>query len=793
MTLWPHGSGDMCARIRAHDWAATPLGPIGHWPQSRRTAVELMLASGHAMHLVLGSDRTLLYNDAYAPMLGQRHPAALGAPFRRAWPEIWDEIEPLVDRIFGGETVTFADMPLVMTRHGFAEHTWWTFSGSPLRDESGAVAGLFNVAHDTSAKHHAELAEQQRAQSQTALAESESRYRALAEQLPGGAVFVFDRQFRYVMAAGNGLARAGTPPEQFVGRALWEAVAPETASLYEPTLRRAFAGEPFEFEHGVGELYFMSRGTPLRDTSGAVTGVLVASFDITERRRAEHDLRAASTRLEGLMAAGEIGSWVWDLRDDRVLHDANFARLFGWEGTEPKTRDEHFARVHRDDVAKVQTAVEAALVSGRLYIREYRIVLDDGSVRWLGGRGKVQRSAEGEAVQIAGLIMDIGDLKALEDTLRAADRQKDEFLATLAHELRNPLAPIANAAAILQQPGTSREQVNRYAKMIARQTRSMAVLLDDLLEVSRISTGKLNLKKKAISVAALVESALEPVRPALEARKHGLRVEMTGPEGLLEVDPVRISQVLTNLLTNAVKFSDSGAQIVLRARSAPDEVTFEVEDAGIGLPADQLTLIFEMFTQVSPSVDQSEGGLGIGLAVAKALVQLHGGRIEATSAGLGKGSLFRVVLPRGFVSPPAVESAAAKLAPRHTQHAAVVVADDNVDAAVSLAALLELDGYKVHVAHDGLQALQLANTVQPVACFLDLGMPGLDGLEVARRLKASNRGAEMVLIATTGWGHPEDRRRSAEAGFDVHLTKPIDPDRAADELARRLGEREAPA
>ena len=471
--------------------------------------------------------------------------------------------------------------------------------------------------------------------------------------------------------------------------------------------------------------------------------------------------------------------------------------MFGISADQDVSMTDFYEGLHPEDRQQTTDAFAAAVDPSRraLYDVEYRTIgKEDRAVRWVAAKGRGLFDAEGRCTRVIGTAIDIthrrtieASLRVSEEQLRQSDRRKDEFLATLAHELRNPLAPIVNAAALLQRPSIQPEQVARYAQMIERQSKAMTVLLDDLLEVSRISTGKLLLKKNVVSVASLVESALEPVRPALETKEHSLRIEMNGGEALLEVDPVRVSQVLTNLLTNSIKYSDPGGSIVLRTDSALDQVTFEVEDTGIGLSAEQLPKIFDMFAQVSPAIDRSEGGLGIGLAVAKALVDMHDGRLEASSRGLGNGSRFTVSLPRGATQPMLGNTdGGIQERAKSFYVQPIMIVDDNVDAAETLAELVELEGYKVYLAHDGTEALKIAVDVKPAACFLDIGMPGMDGYELARRLRTLDNGASLFLVATTGWGKPDDRRRSSEAGFDLHLTKPIDPEQAFEELAKRF-------
>ena len=369
-------------------------------------------------------------------------------------------------------------------------------------------------------------------------------------------------------------------------------------------------------------------------------------------------------------------------------------------------------------------------------------------------------------------------LEATMEALRRADRRKDEFLATLAHELRNPLAPIRNAVKLLELPAADERRRQWGRDVISRQVQRMALLLDDLLDVSRITRGRLELKKDYIDLSSLVGSAIETARPLIDAKRHILETLLPEEPIELMVDPLRLSQALANLLTNAAKYSDPGGHITLTAALAADELILSVQDTGIGLSADDLADVFEMFSQVDSAIDRSEGGLGIGLALVKGLVALHGGTVEADSPGAGKGSTFMIRLPADSVVHRGARSDA-QLA-RHTDVAeprcSVLIADDNRDAADSLALLLQMSGYELHVCHGGREALALARRERPDALVLDIGMPGMTGYEVARHIREEDWGGEALLIAVTGWGQQEDRERSRAAGFDHHLTKPVDPD-----------------
>lgn len=357
--------------------------------------------------------------------------------------------------------------------------------------------------------------------------------------------------------------------------------------------------------------------------------------------------------------------------------------------------------------------------------------------------------------------------------LREADRRKDEFLATLAHELRNPLAPIRNALSILQFSGSDAAVDPEVYTMMERQVGNLVRLVDDLMEVSRITRGKVELRVEPVELAVVIRNAVEAARPLIDRSKHELEVLLPEEPLVVRGDPVRLAQVFTNLLNNAAKYMHEGGRIRIQARRQADEVVVSVCDTGIGIPADMLPQIFNMFTQVDGSARRAQGGLGIGLTLVRSLVEMHGGWVTAESAGLDCGSKFIVGLPLAAPAAPPErfirEPGAAKIPPCR-----VLVVDDNRDSAGSLGRLLTLLGAEVRVAHDGPAALAALEKHRPRAVVLDLGMPGMDGYEVARRIRREPAGADILLIALTGWGQDEDRQRTRAAGFDHHLLKPAD-------------------
>jgi signal transduction histidine kinase/ActR/RegA family two-component response regulator len=372
----------------------------------------------------------------------------------------------------------------------------------------------------------------------------------------------------------------------------------------------------------------------------------------------------------------------------------------------------------------------------------------------------------------------LGESNRVAASLREADRRKDEFLAILAHELRNPLAPLRNALEAMRRLPHDHDAASWARSLMERQLAQMVRLIDDLLDLSRVSRGRVTLKHEDVELAALIQGALEICAPTIQAAGHALSVSLPEKAVTVRCDPTRLVQVLSNLLSNAAKYTPSGAgRIEVSARRSHAGIEISVRDNGIGIPEDMLQKVFEMFTQVDRSLERAQGGLGIGLTLVKRLVEMHGGSIHARSAGPGKGSEFVVRLPERAASAvraapePEPAAAAADAAPARR----ILVADDNRDAADSLAVMLRVGGHEVRTAYDGEEALDLAEAFRPGLALLDIGMPRLNGYETARRLREKPYGRDIVLVALTGWGQPEDKQRSKHAGFDHHLVKPVDP------------------
>jgi two-component system, chemotaxis family, CheB/CheR fusion protein len=432
--------------------------------------------------------------------------------------------------------------------------------------------------------------------------------------------------------------------------------------------------------------------------------------------------------------------------------------------TDISTRLEY--RSLREDVARVLQTLEPL---------ERRVVRGDSAARFIM-RILPYREPDSTVSGVLVTFVDVTNIVQAEEALVEADSRKDIFLATLSHELRNPLAPIRIAAQLLQSPELSRDDLAHAQAIISRQVAHMSSLLDDLLDVSRITRDDLLLKKQYVNVQVLMEDAVEAVRPAVDVRHHTLRVEYPAEPIWLEVDPVRITQVITNLLANAAKYTPNGGQVFLETRLEPQHFLIRVRDTGVGLAPVAMSKIFQMFTRIDTEVTRAEGGLGIGLALAKGLTLLHGGQLQVHSAGRGQGSEFTIRLPLSLIAaaPPTLNSAADSAGKVAVLR--ILIADDNRDAADSLSMLLRLSGHDIKIARSGGEALAIADQFRPDVGIIDIGMPDMDGYEVARRIRHEAWGETMTLIAVTGWGQADDKRRALAAGFDRHMTKPVDPE-----------------
>ena len=519
---------------------------------------------------------------------------------------------------------------------------------------------------------------------------------------------------------------------------------------------------------------------PRSDAAGRTVGLVCAAVDLTEHKKADAGRAELAERLQLAVRHAGLGTWDWDLRTNAVGWSPECYAVFGVPEGEFEGSAAAFAGlVHPNDRERVSSCTKAAIEQRTLYECDFRILRrKDGALRWVTNIGRASYDGDGQPLRMVGTVSDITDRKRTEQALRDEAQRKDEFLALLAHELRNPLAPVRMTVGLLSARAGEDAVVARCRDIIERQTAQMARLLDDLLDVSRLSRGKVELELARVTLGEVIDAALETCRPLNEKQSHQLVVELSQDARafVLLADAARLVGVFSNLFNNAAKYSHPGGRIEVSATLEQGQGVVWVRDKGIGISPEVLPHLFELFVQSSEARRHAPGGLGIGLSMVSRLVQLHGGSVVASSAGPGRGSEFCVRLPP---APPAPASASASGRPEAAAlqpvRRRVLVADDNVDAADMTALLLQTLGCEVCVVNDGESALREADRLRPDVVLLDLGMPGLDGYETCRRIRAQPWSIAMALVALSGWSREEDRFRSREAGFDLHLAKPVEP------------------
>ena len=757
---------------------------------------DAVLAFDDAGHLIF-------MNGAAERQYGQTASALLGRGRDQLFREIWpDEALRESCRRELQDQGAYRARLLHVKRNDEAMHVECTVSR--LRDAMGEPMGELCVIRDVSARV---AAEQTLMAASVALARREREFSTLVENSPD--IFArVDRGLRHVYVSPVVERYLGTPPADMLGKTIHELGLPAalcaqwTAAFKEVFASRKLVRLNYAMDSvAQGERYFNARLMPEFSDDGSVESVLVIASDVTEQAMVDAAFHESQARLQFTLASARIGEWELDLATDTARTSLRHDRCFGYgEPVGQWGSRLMLSHVHPADRERVAALLQSSEATHQDLHFETRVLWPDGSLHWIeahgvfyGGESSVQSR------RLLGIVADITDRKLAEAALRDNDRRKDEFLATLAHELRNPLAPIRNALQIMQRNPAAAAQAHAR-DVIERQLGQMVHLVDDLLDVSRISQGKLELRRSRVDLAEVLKTAVETSRPLVDASRHALDVQLPAAGELcVDGDTTRLCQIVANLLNNAAKYTPEGGAISLRAwreetEADPEngEAVVEVKDSGVGIAADMLPRVFDMFAQVDRSVSRSQGGLGIGLALVKRLVEMHGGSVEAHSEGMGLGCRFvlrlpllQAMLPRAGQPAASEPSSAPTPAPAPVPGVMrVLVVDDNIDSAESLSEVLQMLGHEVRVEHDGPTALAAAGEFRPQAVVLDIGLPGLTGHEVAQRIRSEPWGRDMQLIALSGWGQAEDRQRSRDAGFDAHFVKPVDLDELERALAR---------
>ncbi len=702
--------------------------------------------------------RFLEVNQAFEHLTGLARPVGRTAlelipTIERHWIDTYGRVA------LTGESVRFVQGSEAMGR-------WFDVHASRIgAPELRRVALLFN---DISA-HHREQEERKRAEE--ALRASEHRFRDLADTAPA-ILWVTEADGRCSYLSRGWYEFTGQTAGDALGYGWLAAVHPgDRADAEEQFTAANVERRPFALEHRVrradGEYrWVIDGGRPRIGSGGSFEGFVGSVIDI-------HDRRVAEDRLDFAVRSGDVGLWYCDLPFDTLEWDAQVKAHFGLPADAVVTIEAFFGGLHPDDREPTQAAIERSIGDGQPFDAQYRTIGPDGRQRWVRAKGRAQYDGD-RAVRFDGITIDVTELVRLREAAEAASRAKDEFLAMLGHELRNPLAPILTALQLLKLRGI--DGIQRESAVIERQVQHLIELVDDLLDVSRITRGKIDLRTDQLDIADIMARAIEMTSPLLEQQRH--RLQLRVPRGLLVTgDERRLAQVVQNLLANAAKYTPAEGIVTIEAYDEADAVVLTVRDTGVGIDVDMLPRIFDSFVQQPQTLARSQGGLGLGLTIVRSLVELHGGSISVQVRGADSGRSFPFVSPamsalRRVPGRPPLNPCAARRSP---------VSGCSWSTTTKTRRLfwgrcLNVSAIEVRVAYDGLSALAAADTFEPQLALIDIGLPVMDGLEVARRLASNPRLARTRLIAVTGYGQERDRDASARAGFSAHIVKPVNAD-----------------
>jgi PAS domain S-box-containing protein len=765
--------------------------------EAMRRAQTRASARGEVLRVTLGSigdavittdieGRVTYLNRVAESLTGWTEHDALGHPLAEVFRIINEDSRKTVESpatraLRQGVVVGLANHTLLIARDGSERPI--DDSAAPIRDDGDVVSGCVLIFRDVSERRQWEKREADRLLSA----------RLLASIVESSDDAIISKSLDGIIQTWNAAAERlfGHTSQEAVGRHISLVIPPDRIAEEDRIIATLKAGtriEHFETERirKNGQRILVSLTvSPIRNDAGVVIGASKIVRDITERSLAESERQKLVTLVEN--STDFIG--ICDMNAVPIFMNRAGLQMIGLDSLEEARTVRVTDFFFPEDEPRVSELFRDVLDKGHAEIDVRFRHFKTGQALWMAYKVLRLDDPRGQPVAIATVSQDVTERRRMEDSLRGlaadlaeADRRKNEFLATLAHELRNPLAPLTNTLEFLKRSSNQDASVRRGLDTMERQLEQLVRLVDDLLDLSRITHNRIELRKRPVELASVLRQAVLAAQPLADAARHTIEVNVPSEPVYLHADPVRLTQVFGNLLNNSCKYTPPGGTIRVTAQRDDQSAVVTVTDTGIGIPRDRLASIFDMFAQVDQTLERSQGGLGIGLTLVKRLVEMHSGSVEAQSAGEGHGSAFVVRLPAALDVAHVAQPAASETYTSSVTHRILVV-DDNEDSADSLAILLQMTGHEVFIAHDGHSALDSAERHRPGVALLDIGLPSLNGYDVCRRIRQEPWGKTMVLIALTGWGQDEDRRRSQEAGFDGHLVKPVDHTRLLTLLA----------
>jgi PAS domain S-box-containing protein len=765
--------------LRSNDGHIPALGKIEQWPQALQTTFGLVLTANSPRFIAWGDDLITLYNDSCAIFFGDENSIAFGKPLSHLWNDKWIQIKPALDQALKGIPAHNVDLIFSFHSESHKDLEVLQLTLLPIYEDKqvrGVYGEFSETTHVNVIQHDTEK-----------LRENEKLLWQIADTIPQlawmadetGAVNWYNKRwYEYT----------GTTPQELEGWG-WQAVhhPNEVPKVVEAWTAAVANGTPLEMTFPMrgsdGNFrQFFCLAVPLKNSDGKIVRWFGTNTDVSTLYSTQAALLRTEELLEEGLLIGRMVVWEWDIHNQAIHYSENAKDVLGYDSPDPAVG---WASIHPDDVKELKIAVDLAIAERSSFQKLTRRTRPDtGQALWVEIKGRVALNAQGEPEFIRGMMIDITDRVNAENELKNSSRRKDEFLAMLAHELRNPLAPISTSAQILKIPNLDDENIKFASDTIARQVKHMSDLIDDLMDVSRVTRGLVKLQSEAVDLKLAVASAIEQARPIIDARYHTLTTTISDSPIFVRGDATRLIQVISNVLNNAAKYTPEAGKILLTLDVNKAQAIVTISDNGIGILPSLLPHIFDLFTQAERTLDRSQGGLGLGLTLVKSITELHGGSVSAHSNGQGSGSTFSVSLPLLLELKNEPTGNDLVNATADNEPLVLMIVDDNLDAASSLAALMTVKGHTVITRHTAYSALEFPDKKSINIFILDIGLPDIDGYDLVRRLKANPQTADALFIALTGYGQPQDRAFSAAAGFDHHLLKPVNIDGILNLLAQ---------